>query len=293
MDVFITGASGYVGGVITEHLVAAGHQVTALTRSDAAAARVTTLGAIPLHGDLFAGDLLREAAGRAGAVVHTAIDYTDPAMADAEASGLRAMLDGSAGKPFVYTSTGLVYPGGPEVAGRALTEDEPVDAASAAQPHKLAGEQAVLGAEGVQGIVLRVALVHGRGGSGLPLGLLGLARQAGIAPYIGDGGQEWPAVHVDDLAELFTLAIKNPVPGIFNVAAPDAPTARDLAQTIGEVTGATPTSLTLEQAQQLAPVLTILARTGRLDATKAQTTFGWFPRHPGLLEDLRSPAYAA
>ena len=100
MDIFLTGDSGYVGGVVAEHLRAAGHQVFALARPDRAAERIAAVGATPVRGDLYASEELREAAQRADAVIHTAVDYSDPAMARAEEAGLRAMLAGSAGKPF-------------------------------------------------------------------------------------------------------------------------------------------------------------------------------------------------
>src|SRR4051794_11851324 len=145
MDVFLTGASGYVGGVVAEHLRAAGHDVYALARSDRAANRVTELGAVAVRGDLYAENVLRKAAEHADAVIHTAVDYTDPAMAAAETAGLRAMLAGATDKPFIYTSTGLVYPNATDTT---MTEDHPIDELVAVQPHKVTGERTTLTADG-------------------------------------------------------------------------------------------------------------------------------------------------
>ncbi|XVU23199.1 NAD-dependent epimerase/dehydratase family protein [Actinoplanes sp. CA-054009] len=277
MDVFLTGGSGYVGGVVLERLVAAGHRVEALARSERAAARVAELGAEPVRGDLSDLGVLKEAAERADAVVHTAVDYEDPKMADIEGAALGAML---VGKPFVYTSTGLVYGEGQR------GEDDPVDVGTSAQPHKVLGERAVLAAGGT---VLRVPLVHGRGGSGLIQGLMGAGRTQKVVPFIGDGKQVWSAVHVDDLADLFVLALGKPQPGrIFNAAPGDTFEIGQLARLIAERTGAAAVSLTLQQAP---PQLGVLARSGGMDGVRARETFGWAPSGPSLLDDVRGEAY--
>ncbi|MFF5078777.1 NAD-dependent epimerase/dehydratase family protein [Actinoplanes sp. NPDC000266] len=277
MDVFLTGGSAYAGGVVLERLIEAGHRVEALARSERAAARVAELGADPVRGDLADTGLLHEAAERADAVVHTAVDYADPRMADVEGAALRAML---IGRPFVYTSTGLVYG-----AGR-RGEDDPVDVSTSAQPHKVLGERAVLAAGGT---VLRVPLVHGRGGSGLIRGLMDAGRTQKVVPFIGDGAQVWSAVHVDDLADLFVLALEKPQPGrIFNAAPGDTFEIGQLARLIAERTGAAAVSLTLEQAP--APLL-VLARSGGMDEGRARETFGWAPDRPSLLDDVRGESY--
>jgi nucleoside-diphosphate-sugar epimerase len=285
MDVFLTGGSGYLGGVIIEHLRAAGHQVSALARSDSAAARVTGKGAQAVPGDLLNVDALRASSERADAVVHAAIDYADPAMGDIESTALAAMLAGAKGKPFVYTSTGLVYATRTDRTAL-ITEEDPVDETTAAQPHKILGERAVLAADGT---VLRAPLVHGRGGSGLLQGLLSIGRTQKIVPFIGDGRQVWSAVHVDDLADLFVLAIEKPEPGIFNAASGDTFEIGQLAAAVAELTGAAAVPVTPEGA--MAP-LAVLARTGGLDGSKAREAFGWTPERPGLLDDVRGEAYA-
>ncbi|MGI5238485.1 NAD-dependent epimerase/dehydratase family protein [Dactylosporangium sp. CA-139066] len=276
MDVFITGASGYVGGVVTGRLLAAGHRVAALARSDRAAERVSALGAAPVRGDLRDAAALREAAGRADAVVHAAVDYADPAMAEAEAVALRAMLGTI---PFVYTSTGLVYGGG------AASEDDPVDEATSAQPHKVAGERIALAAGGT---VLRVPLVHGRDGSALIQGLLAMGRTRGMVPYIGEGTQTWAAVHVDDLADLFLLALEKPQPGgVFNAAPGDTFQMRRLAEALALRAGAAAVSLSLDEVAGVAPQLAVLARDGAMDGARARSAFGWAPHRPALLDDVR------
>ncbi|WP_394553059.1 NAD-dependent epimerase/dehydratase family protein [Agromyces sp. MMS24-JH15] len=285
MDIFITGASGYVGSHLTRRLIDEGHRVHALARSSRARERVEELGATARAGSLAELDVLEAAARDADAVVHAAVDYADPAMADTELPALRALLSGARGKPFVYVSTGLVYPNSPAP----LTESTELGAETAAQPFKLLGERAVLGAGGT---VVRPALVHGHGGSALLVGLFAAARERGVVPYVGDGAQRWSTVHVDDVARLVSALLERPAPGeAFNAAAPQPVAIADLAGAIAEHAGATPIALTLEQALQVNPAIALLGRTAVLDPAKAQDLRGWSAEGPALLDDLGSVAY--
>ncbi len=203
MHIFMTGASGYLGGVVAEHLIKAGHEVSALARSAALEARVTALGAKAVGGDLSSADVLREAAASSDTVVHIAVDYADPRMREIEEAALDAFL--SAGRPLVYTSTGLVYP---DTTGEPVTKGTPIDPESSPQPWKVLGERQALQAE--DATVIRAALVYGRGGSGLLEGMFASARQNGVTAYVEDGANEWSSVHVDDLAALYTAAVADP-----------------------------------------------------------------------------------
>lgn len=141
MKVFITGGTGYVGSVLVERLVAAGHEVTALARSDASSARLTRAGATPLRGELADASLLRAAADAADAVVHAAVDYSMSDEANAtELAAVRALVAGAgetdAGKPVIFTSTGFVYGFDP---ARDASEDAELPESSA-QPVKALAE---------------------------------------------------------------------------------------------------------------------------------------------------------
>ncbi|MEU6414851.1 NAD-dependent epimerase/dehydratase family protein [Microbispora sp. NPDC046933] len=292
MRILITGASGYVGGVVAEHLVRAGHEVVALARSDKARERVEGLGAKAVPGSLRDLDVLRGAAAAAEAVVHTAVDYADPEMGDIERDALAALLGGlNDGGAFVYTSTGLVYP---DRQGATVDEDHPVTPEASPQPYKVLGERQVLEAGHVAGMVIRAALVYGRGGSGLLQGLIGAGRQNGTVPYIGDGANEWSSVHVDDLAALYVAAVERREPGtVVNAASAERTPFRRLAETVAELTGAQAVSLTLEQAvAAMGPLAATLTRSAPLDASRARRLFGWNPVAPGLLEELTTGSYA-
>lgn len=295
MNVFITGGTGYLGSVIVERFVAAGHTVTALARSERSAVALTAAGAEPVRGSLDDTAVLATAAEAADAVVHAAVDYsgTEAAVAT-ELAAVAALLDGAgrAGRnaPFLYTSTGLVYGFDP---AQDRSEDAELPEASA-QPVKVAAERLVLDAPGVTPIVIRAGLVYGRGGSGLVTGLLDAARAQGVATYIGDGANNWTPVHVDDLADLFLAAVERPAAGVYN-AVGDVPfTFGALAEAIAANTGATPTSITAEAAvAAMGPAAQVLATSAETAATKAKRVFGWAPSRVSLLDDVRSGSYAA
>ena len=296
MRILITGASGYVGGVVTEHLVRAGHEVAALARSDQARERVERLGAKAVEGGLRDLDVLRGAAGAADAVVHTAVDYADPEMGEIERDALGALLGGlHDGGAFVYTSTGLVYPD-----TRAVTVDEdlPVAPETSPQPYKVLGERQVLDAGHVAGTVIRAALVYGRGGSGLLSGLIAGGRQSGTVPYVGDGANEWSSVHVDDLAALYVAALerrtrRDDAGAVVNAASAERTPMRRIVEAVAELTGAQAVSLTLEQAvAAMGPLAGVLTRSSPLDSSRARRLFGWNPVGPGLLADLTTGSYA-
>ena len=293
MQVFITGGTGYLGTVLVEHLITAGHDVVALARSEASAARLRQAGARPVAGSLSDTAVLADAAAGADAVIHTAVDYemTEESMV-IELAAVRALVAGAASgaspKPFVFTSTGLVY-GFDE--GQDTSEDAVLPHISA-QPVKVAAERIVLEEADVTGIVIRAGLVFGRGGTSLVTGLIQAARHSGTSIYIGDGENAWLPVHVDDLADLYVAVLKQPVAGVFNAVGSVPFTFRALAEAIGDLTGKPVASVALEVAEQgFGPAARLLTTTSRLSASKAKETFGWSPAPRSLLDDVRSGSY--
>ena len=293
MHVFITGGTGYLGSVLVEHLIAAGHEVGALARSDASAARLTDAGAVPVLGSLTDLDLLTGAARAADAVIHAAVDYSPSDEAAAtELAAVSALVTGAGASghetPVVYTSTGLVY-------GFDAEHDSSEDAALpevSAQPVKVAAERIVLEAAGIRGMVFRAGLIFGRGGSGLLTGLIGAATANGVSAYIGDGANSWLPIHVDDLAALYVAAIAGPVPGVFNAVGDIRFSFRELADAIGDLAGVPSVSVPLATAESsFGPAARIMTTTSRLTAAKARATFGWMPTPLSLIEDVRAGSY--
>ncbi|WP_290055234.1 SDR family oxidoreductase [Amycolatopsis solani] len=296
MHVFVTGGSGLTGPAVVTELIAAGHTVTGLARSDASAARLESLGATPHRGSLEDLDSLRTGAEAADAVLHMAFggdftDLEDMTRRDRTAiEALGAVLVGS-GRPFVSTSGTLVMPAGRESTAR----DEP-DAAGLAA-FRIAGERACLdfAGRGVRASVVRLApTVHGPGDHGFIAWLVDTARKTGQSAYVGDGANRWPAVHRLDAAVVFRLTLEGaPAGSVLHATAENVPFRR-IAETIGRGLGVPAVSLTPEEAAGhfASP---FIARAYGTDAPVSSAftreLLGWSPRHPTLLDDVADGDY--
>lgn len=293
MRVFITGGTGYVGSAVVDHLLAAGHEVRALTRSQRSADAAEAAGAVAVHGSLADLELLEASAADAEAIVYVAVDYSGTDEANAtELAAIDALLRGARGsgrpRPFVYTSTGLVYGLDPAQS----RDEDAVIPEDSLQPVKTAAERLVRDAQGVVPIIFRAGLVYGRGGSGLITGLIAAAEANGASTYIGDGKNTWTPIHVDDLARLYVLAIAHPVAGVYNAVGDEPFTFGALAEAIASLTGAESRSLPLDQAEAaMGPAARLLASSSTTSAAKARAVFGWAPEGPSLIEDVRTGSY--
>ncbi|MFF4341467.1 SDR family oxidoreductase [Kitasatospora sp. NPDC001540] len=297
MHVFVTGGSGQTGPAVVAELVAAGHTVTALARSDAAAARLASLGAAPHRGSLDDLDRLRSGAEAADAVLHMAFggDFSDlDDMRRRDRTAIQALgrpLEGT-GKPFVSTSGTLVLP-----AGREATEEDEPDASGLAA-FRIAGERACLdfAARGVRASVVRLApTVHGPADHGFVPMLVATARKTGVSAYVGDGGNRWPAVHRLDAAVLFRLALEQaPAGSVLHGVAESGVTFRSIAETIARGLGLPTASLTpAEAATHFASpfMATAYAFDGPVSSARTRGLLGWSPTGPTLLEDLEHGDY--
>jgi nucleoside-diphosphate-sugar epimerase len=208
LKIFLTGATGYIGGAIADALLAAGHTVTGLARSDEAARRLSARGVAPVRGDLHSPASLSRAAGESDGVIHAGT--TNDGRIDQEA--VRVMLDAlrDSGKPLLYTS-GVWVLG--DTAGKVADETWPVNPAALVQ-WRPGVEQMVLAAagNGVRSIVIRPGVVYGNGG-GIPGDFVKSARESGAARYVGNGENRWPLVHVEDLASMYRCALEHATPG--------------------------------------------------------------------------------
>ncbi|MGW6795308.1 NAD-dependent epimerase/dehydratase family protein [Streptomyces chartreusis] len=292
MKIFLTGGSGYLGSALIEHLTQAGHQVLALARSQSARTQVAHLGAQPISGSLSDTEILRTTARESDAVIHAAVDFNDPAMHIIEQPALEALLSAlPAGSPFIYTSSGMVYP---DTQGRAVDEDSVVTPEASPQPHKVLGERQALSADGLAVTVIRAALIYGRGGSQVLQGFIAGGRQQGGVPYVGDGSNEWSSVHIDDLARLY-LAVLDAAPRglVLNASSPERTSMRAMTEAIAYITGAQATSLTPQQAEQvMGPFARVATRSSPMDSSRAERVLGWKATEPTLLEELRTGSYA-
>ncbi|GAA5064937.1 SDR family oxidoreductase [Streptomyces similanensis] len=297
MHVFVTGGSGQTGPAVVAELVAGGHTVTGLARSDAAAARLESLGATPHLGSLDDLDRLHSGAAAADGVLHMAYggdfsDLDDMMRRDRTAIETLGQPLERTGKPLVITSGTLVMP-----AGRETTENDEPDPAGIAA-FRIAGERAclVLAARDVRASVVRLApTVHGPEDHGFIPMLIDTARKTGVSAYIGDGANRWPAVHRLDAATLFRLALeKAPAGSVLHGVAENGVTLKSIAETIARGLDLPTVSLTPDEAAThfVSPFMaTAYGHDGPASSSYTQEQLGWSPSHPTLLEDLEHGDY--
>ncbi|MCU1641393.1 MAG: hypothetical protein JWN03_1668 [Nocardia sp.] len=299
MHVFVTGGTGQTGPAVIAELIAAGHTVTGLARSDAAAALVESLGATPHRGSLDDLDSLRRGAQAADGVLHMAYgggDYANPddlIRRDCSAIETLGQALAGSGRPLVSTSGTLVTR-----AGRVSTEQDAPDPDSIAA-FRIPGEQACLdfADHGVRASVVRLApTVHGPRDHGFIPALIAAARRAGVSAYIGDGANRWPAIHRRDAARIFRLALeKAPGGSVLHGVGESAVTIKSIADQIARMLEIHTASMTLEKSiEHLGNPF--LARFFSLDvpvsSERTQALLGWTPQHATLLEDLQTGDYS-
>jgi nucleoside-diphosphate-sugar epimerase len=293
MRVFVTGASGFIGSAVVAELIDAGHDVIGLARSDQAAAAVQAAGAEAHRGALDDLDSLRSGAAAADGVIHTAYIHDFSQMENAARADLAAIetlaaaLEGS-GRPLVLTTgTALIKP------GQLATEDD--SPGSAGHPRLKAEDAArAFAARGVRTSVVRPgASVHGEGDHGFVPYLIGIARTKGVAAYIGDGSNRWPAVHRFDAAHLYRLALEEAAAGsIFHAIADEGVPTRDIAGIIGRHLDLPVVSVAPEDAaEHFGWMGAFFGLDAPASSALTRERLGWEPVHIGLVEDLEQGHY--
>ena len=292
MRIFLTGASGYIGTAVAERLRAAGHQLTGLARSDAAAAKLKSAGIQPLRGDFSDPKSVGSAARAADGAISLATTY-DPSI---DGPAIDAILDALAGsnKPFIYTS-GIWSHG--DTAGKVVDETSPPNPAALVAWRQKVEDRVLEGAKrGIRSVVIRPAMVYGRGG-GILAGFVESARKEGAARYVGTGKNRWALVHVDDLADLYLLALEKAPPGtlLLGVSGPSRPVSEiAAAASRGAGAGGRTVATPLEEARKkLGAYADALVLDQQASGRRAQEVLGWKPRQPDVLEDIERGSYAS
>jgi len=291
MRVFITGASGWIGTALTRELVANGHHVTGLARSQDSAEKIRALGATAVLGDMLDHDLVVSEASKADATAHLAftLDFDefdetiDNEVALLEKIGIA--LAGS-GKAFIAAS------GTPILEGRVATEADRLDPAGPAGARvRTADAVLALSDRGIRSALVRMPRsVHGAGDrNGLIAALVGLDRQLGSAAYVGDGQNRWPAVHISDAARLFRLAIeKAPAGASLHAVGEEGVPLRRVAEAISAKTGLPATAV---DPTLLGVFGALLGGDQPASASVTRELVGWAPSGPTLLEDIEAGYY--
>ncbi|MFJ4601316.1 NAD-dependent epimerase/dehydratase family protein [Streptomyces griseoluteus] len=274
MKIFLTGGSGYIGKATIGALVAHGHTVEALARGDRAAEVVSSLGATPVRGGL--GDLgvLNAAAARAEAVVHLAQAQTGAE----DLAAATAMQDGIGTGTYVHTGGTWVYGDTDDIADETAPWNPPGLVA-----WRKPVEDAVLrrARQGGRPVVVQPGLLYGGENRLIDVFYTAPGKEAGFIPFIGDGSNRWPLVHVADVAALYAAALKAGAGSVYVGVGGVNPTARDVSLAVAASVGLTGkvASITLEQArEQMGPVADAFALDQQFTPARAEAELGWKPR---------------
>ena len=289
MHIFVTGGTGTIGSAVVAELLANGHTVLALARSDSSEQTLKDAGAEVLRGSLADLDVLRAGAAQSDGVINLAFgDYSSTdalAAAITEESAAMTIL----GEALIGSDRPIVAVSGtPWVPGRAATESDPTptDGPVGDRGHSL-NALLELASRGVRATAVRMPrTVHNQGKGGFAGVLTDQARRSGVAGYPGDGTQRWPAVHALDAAVLFRLALESaPAGTAWHAVADEGDAVRDIATVIGRRL-----SLPVEAVPEetFGPFGPIFAMDQPASSTHTREALGWQPTHPSLLDDLEN-----
>ncbi|MGO3325935.1 SDR family oxidoreductase [Gordonia sp. (in: high G+C Gram-positive bacteria)] len=288
MEIFVTGGTGLIGTSVVAELIASGHAVLGLARSDVSANALASAGAEPVRGSLTDLEVLRASAERADGVLHLAFsnDFSSEgaltAGVEEEAAALAAMGDALIGthRPLVTSSGTPAVPGRPATESDPLSEIGPVGGRSRAVRRVLE-----LSSQGVRSASVRLPrTVHNNGDGGFAGMLTSIARQSRVSGYPGDGSQRWPAVHALDAAVLFRLVLENaPAGHAWHAVADEGDAVRDIAAVIGDRLDVPVESV---DPQIYGPLGEIFSIDQPASSAHTREMLGWTPQHPSLLPDL-------
>jgi len=298
MKIFITGASGYIGGSLAAALMAAGHQVSGLARAEESAVALARIGITPVRGTLDDADILAQAA-RAADVTVNAADASHRAAAEAMVHALAGT-----GKSFLHTSGSSIV--GTRARGEfvaAVFDEDTMFTPSPTRAGRVAIDTMVRAAagNGVRSIVIAPSLIYGRG-RGLNSHsiqvpwLIQMAKKYGVAKHIGSGENRWSNVHIDDLVALYILAIAKAPAGAFYFAENGENSMREICEAISRMLGqgGRTQSMTMQEAAAEwgeGAANDTMGCNSRVRAKRARADLGWRPCGPSLIEEIERGCY--
>jgi len=292
MRVFVTGATGFVGSRVVKELIAAGHKVLGLARSEAGVQILAATGADVQRGVLEDASSLRSGAAASDAVVHLAFihdfsKFQENCEIDKRAIEVLGSVLAGSDRPLIVASgtAGLAAP------GQVATEDDVVPPNF---PLPRVSEQTALSLKGVNASVMRLPQVHDTIKQGLVTYLIAVAREKGLSAYVGEGRNRWAAAHVSDVARLYRLALEKHEAGAkYHAVAEEGVSMRDIAETIGRGLKVPVVSLSPEKAAAHFGWLAMFAGADLVASSeKTRKNLGWDPTGPGLIADLQQMDYS-
>jgi nucleoside-diphosphate-sugar epimerase len=291
MRVFVTGAAGFIGSAATKELIANGHEVLGLARSDSNVEALEKMGAKVLRGSLEDLDSLRKGAKETDGTTHLAFihdfsKFAENGQIDKHAIDAMGEVLAGSGKPFIVTSgTLLVAP------GRLATEEDP---AMPGLPRVSETAGLAFAAHGVRAMAVRLPQVHGGDGKcGLVNWLLNIAREKGVSGFIGDGSNRWSGAHRLDVARLYRLALEKGLAGTsYHAVADEGVMARDIAEIVGRHLKLPVASILPEQSSAHFGIMAMFAgMDGAASSALTQQWLGWKPTQIGMIADISGPGY--
>ncbi|MFT4057022.1 MAG: NAD-dependent epimerase/dehydratase family protein [Novosphingobium sp.] len=297
MKVLVFGASGYIGGHIARHLVTSGHSVTGVARSESSAAKMRDEGMTPALANLDDTSSLSTLVGD-----HDAVIWAAQLMLEDEYRVTSALLDTLAGsnRPLLFTSgTSLMsIPTNGLWDERSFAEDEPFEPRRQIAPRlEIEALVRASAAKGVRGIVIRPPMIWGNGGCRLISDFYHSARATGAVCHVGRGLNVYSNVHVEDLAELYRLALEKGRAGALYFAVSGEVSYGIMAAEIARTLGVGTRAVTVEEGCEIWDrfmARIVLPSCSRQRSPRARAELGWLPREDRLdiLEECRNPAYA-
>jgi nucleoside-diphosphate-sugar epimerase len=297
MKIFLTGASGYIGSAVAEKLKGRGYEVTSLARNDETAAKLAANKIEAIRGELSDFEVLRKSAQDADAVIHTAFrhdfdDFNDAVKLEREVIKNFGEFLAQTNKPLIVTSGSSVLG---DTRANLADEDYPFDQNSS-RVSRGESERDVLqlSSKGIRSIVLRLPLfVYGRSGSSFLPFLINQAKKENLANYIESGEHKVSAVHVEDAADLYLIALEtSTAKGLYNVAA-ESVSMKEISESIAQLLNIKAKSISTEKARsQFGKMYEFLSVNNQLDATKAKRDLKWeINSGRTILDDIENGSY--
>jgi nucleoside-diphosphate-sugar epimerase len=295
MRIFVTGATGFIGSRVVSNLLAGGHQVTGLVRSEEAARQLSNAGGSPQRGTLEDPQSWLSGIENCDAVIHTAFDHDfSQFVANCEKdrrviAAIGSVLKGTS-RPLIITSGTAM---GDDDNGQPAREDffNPANP-NPRRASELEGNIQL--AAGVDVRVVRLPQVHNTERHGLLSYYIPLAQEKGMAVYIGEGKNSWCAAHVDDVARLYVEVLEHGESGKrYHAVAEESISARQIAEVVAEGLGVPCVSLKAEQAEAHFGWFALFATHDlRASGEWTRQQLNWQPTGPGLIDDLRNMNYS-